>query len=282
VQLACGRHTLDLSRPRLMGVVNVTPDSFSDGGRFFDPARALDHARDLLADGADILDIGGESTRPGAAPTSEAEELDRVLPLVERLANEGAIVSIDTMKPAVMRAAIDAGASMVNDIRALQEPGAIEAASAHGVAVCLMHMQGAPRTMQQAPAYDDVVREVGDFLLARAQACEEAGIARERIAIDPGFGFGKTLEHNLDLLRGLEEIAALGYPVLAGLSRKAMIGRLTGRDVGDRLAGSIAAALAAVERGASIVRVHDVRETADALKVWRAVRQEEHPDAPGA
>lgn len=265
-----------------MGVVNVTPDSFSDGGRFFDPARALDHARALLADGADILDVGGESTRPGAAPTSEAEELDRVLPLVERLANEGAIVSIDTMKPAVMRAAIDAGASMVNDIRALQEPGAIEAASAHGVAVCLMHMQGAPRTMQQAPAYDDVVREVGDFLLARAQACEEAGIARERIAVDPGFGFGKTLEHNLDLLRGLPEIAALGYPVLAGLSRKAMIGSLTGRDVGDRLAGSIAAALAAVERGASIVRVHDVRETADALRVWRAVEQEERPEASGA
>ena len=265
-----------------MGVVNVTPDSFSDGGRFLDPDSALDHARALLADGADILDIGGESTRPGAAPTSEAEELDRVLPLVERLANEGAIVSIDTMKPAVMRAAIDAGASMVNDVRALQEPGALEAASAHGVAVCLMHMQGAPRTMQQAPAYDDVVREVGDFLLARAQACEEAGIARERIAIDPGFGFGKTLGHNLDLLRGLPEIAAFGYPVLAGLSRKAMIGRLTGRDAGDRVAGSIAAALAAVERGASIVRVHDVRETADALRVWRAVNEQERPDAAGA
>ncbi len=265
-----------------MGVVNVTPDSFSDGGRFFDPARALDHARRLRADGAHILDIGGESTRPGAAPVSEAEELDRVLPLVERLAAEGAIVSIDTMKPAVMRAAIDAGASMVNDVRALQEPGAMEAASTHGVAVCLMHMQGAPRTMQHAPAYDDVVREVGDFLLARAQACEEAGIARERIAIDPGFGFGKTLAHNLELLRALPEIAALGYPVVAGLSRKASIGRLTGRDVDDRLAGSLAAALAAIERGASIVRVHDVRETADAIKVWRAITDENYQAEAGA
>ena len=265
-----------------MGVVNVTPDSFSDGGRFFDHARALEHARKLRADGADILDIGGESTRPGAAPTTEAQELERVLPLIERLAAEGAIVSIDTMKPAVMRAAIDAGASMVNDVRALQEEGAMEAAGAHGVAVCLMHMQGAPRTMQHAPAYDDVVREVGDFLLARAQACVDAGIERERIAIDPGFGFGKTLQHNLDLLRGLPEIAAFGYPVVAGLSRKASIGRLTGRDVGERLAGSLAAALAALERGASIVRVHDVRETADAIKVWRAICEEDRPDAPGA
>ena len=198
-----------------------------------------------------------------------------MLPIVEQLASEGAIVSIDTMKPGVMRAAIAAGASMVNDVRALREPGAVEVASAHEVAVCLMHMQGAPRTMQQAPAYDDVVREVGDFLLARAQACEEAGIARERIVIDPGFGFGKSVEHNLELLRALREIAALGYPVLAGLSRKSIIGRLTGRDVGSRAAGSVAAALAAVERGASIVRVHDVRETADALAVWRAVNEDE-------
>ncbi|MFO1312124.1 MAG: dihydropteroate synthase [Burkholderiales bacterium] len=265
-----------------MGVVNVTPDSFSDGGRYFDPARALEHARKLRADGADILDIGGESTRPGASPTPEAQELDRILPLVERLAAEGAIVSVDTMKPAVMRAAIDAGASMINDVRALQEEGAIGAASGHGVAVCLMHMQGAPRTMQHAPVYGDVVREVGDFLRARAQACEDAGIGRERIAIDPGFGFGKTLEHNLELLRGLPEIAAFGYPVVAGLSRKATIGRLTGRDVDERLAGSLAAALAALERGASILRVHDVRETVDAIKVWRAIRKEDRSRAAGA
>jgi dihydropteroate synthase len=275
--LACGRHVLDLSRPRVMGVVNVTPDSFSDAGRHFDPVRALSHARALVLDGADIVDVGGESTRPGAAPVAEQEELDRVLPLVEKLAGDGAVVSIDTTKPEVMRAAIAAGASMVNDVRALQEAGAMEAVLASEVAVCLMHMQGEPRTMQQAPAYDDVVREVGDFLLARAGACEEAGIARERIVIDPGFGFGKAFEHNLELLRGLPEIAALGYAVLAGLSRKSTIGRLTGRDVDDRLAGSIAAALAAVKRGASIVRVHDVRETVDALRVWRAIESEEGP-----
>ena len=275
MRLICGRHVLDLSRPCVMGVVNVTPDSFSDAGRHFDPVRALSHARALVLDGADVIDVGGESTRPGAAPVSQQEELDRVLPIVEKLADDGAIVSIDTTKPAVMRAAIGAGASMVNDVRALQEAGAIEAVLAGEVAVCLMHMQGEPRTMQQEPAYDDVVREVGDFLLARASACEEAGIARERIVIDPGFGFGKTVEHNLGLLRGLPEIAALGYPVLAGLSRKSTIGRLTGRGVDDRMAGSIAAALAAVKRGAAMVRVHDVRETVDALRVWRAIESEE-------
>jgi dihydropteroate synthase len=275
MQLTCGRHTLDLTHPRIMGVVNVTPDSFSDGGRFFDASRALEHARRLAAEGADIVDVGGESTRPRAAPVSEQEELDRVLPIVERLVDDGAIVSIDTMKPGVMRAAIDAGASMVNDVRALREPGAIEAVSRNEVAVCLMHMQGLPRTMQDAPTYDDVVREVGDFLLARAEACEAAGIARDRIVIDPGFGFGKTVDHNLQLLRGLRDIARLGYPVLVGLSRKATIGQLTGRDVGERMAGSIAAALAAVQRGASIVRVHDVRETVDALRVWRAIHREE-------
>jgi dihydropteroate synthase len=265
-----------------MGIVNVTPDSFSDGGRHFDPVRALSHARALMLDGADIVDVGGESTRPGSAPVSEQEETDRVLPIVERLVDDGAIVSIDTMKPAVMRAAIDAGASMVNDVRALREPGALEAVLASDVAVCLMHMQGEPRTMQEAPEYDDVVRDVGDFLLARALACEEAGIARDRLVVDPGFGFGKAFEHNLDLLRRLPEIVALGYPVLAGLSRKSTIGRLTNRDVDDRLAGSLAAALAAVERGASIVRVHDVRETVDALAVWRALAHDEVPRVPGA
>jgi dihydropteroate synthase len=260
-----------------MGVVNVTPDSFSDGGRHFDPVRALSHARALMLDGADIVDVGGESTRPGAEPVSAQEELDRVLPIVQRLVDDGAIVSIDTTKPIVMRAAIDAGASMVNDVRALREPGALESVLGNDVAICLMHMQGAPSTMQQAPVYDDVVREVGDFLLARAEACEAAGIARERIVVDPGFGFGKSFEHNLELLRGFRDIVALGYPVLAGLSRKSTIGRLTGRDVDDRMAGSIAAALAAVQRGASIVRVHDVRETVDALRVWRAIEGEEGP-----
>lgn len=258
-----------------MGIVNVTPDSFSDGGRYFNPSHALDHARRLVADGADIIDVGGESTRPGASPVGEAEELDRVLPVVETLANDGVLVSVDTMKPTVMRPAIVAGAVMINDVRALQEPGAMEAIAASDVAVCLMHMQGAPRTMQAEPYYDDVVREVRDFLVSRAQACEAAGIAHDRIAVDPGFGFGKNVKHNLDLLRGLPTLVAAGYPVLAGLSRKSTIGRLTGREAGDRLAGSLAAALAAVARGAAIVRVHDVRETVDALRVWSAVNAKE-------
>ena len=269
--LRCGGHRLDLDRPRVMGIVNVTPDSFSDGGRFFDPARALDRARQLMADGADIVDIGGESTRPGAHPVSEADELARVLPLIETLAGEGALVSIDTTKPSVMRAAIAAGAAVVNDVRALEEPGALEAVAQSHTAVCLMHMQGAPRTMQREPHYDDVVREVRDFLLARAHACEAAGIAHDRIAIDPGFGFGKTVDHNLQLLRALPTMVHTGYPVVAGLSRKSTIGRLTGREVDDRMAGSVSAALAAVARGAAIVRVHDVKETVDAIKVWLAV-----------
>jgi len=262
---------LDLATPRVMGVVNVTPDSFSDGGRFFDRERALDHARRLRADGADILDIGGESTRPGAAPVTVADELARIVPLVATLAAEGALVSVDTMKPEVMREAAAAGAALVNDVRALQEPGAVAAVAATDVGVCLMHMQGEPRTMQAAPRYGDVVREVRDFLMARAAACEAAGIARERIAIDPGFGFGKTVAHNLTLLRQLGALAETGYPVLAGLSRKSTLGALTGRDAQDRLAGSLAAALAAVAHGARIVRVHDVRETVDALKVWQAI-----------
>jgi dihydropteroate synthase len=256
-----------------MGIVNVTPDSFSDGGRYFTVDRAIDRGRTLIEDGADIIDIGGESTRPGAAPVTEEEELERVLPVVQALASGGALVSIDTMKPAVMRAAIAAGAVMVNDVRALQEPGTIDAIARSNAAVCLMHMKGAPRTMQLEPRYADVVAEVRDFLLARAQACEAAGIARERIAIDPGFGFGKTVEHNLTLLRDLRALVATGYPVVAGLSRKSTIGRLTGRDVDDRAAGSVAAALAAVARGASIVRVHDVQETVDALNVWLAVNE---------
>ena len=269
--LQCGPHRLDLTRPRVMGILNVTPDSFADGGHDLDPSRALDHAREMIGDGAAIIDIGGESTRPGAQPVSEAEELERVIPLVAALAGEGALVSVDTMKPGIMRAAIAAGAAMVNDVRALQARGALEAVAASSAAVCLMHMRGEPRTMQADPHYEDVVREVGDFLLERALTCEAAGIARDRIVIDPGFGFGKTLSHNLELLRSLSALTETGYPVLAGLSRKATIGRITGRDVGDRMAGSVAAALAAVARGASIVRVHDVRETVDALNVWWAV-----------
>jgi len=269
--LHAGHHALDLARPRVMGVINVTPDSFSDGGRYAGHDAALAHARQMLADGADIVDVGGESTRPGAAPVAEADEIDRVLPVIEALVADGARVSVDTMKPAVMRAAIAAGAAMINDVRALRAPGALEAAAASDVAVCLMHMQGEPRTMQAAPHYDDVVADVRDFLATRAAAAIAAGISHERIVLDPGFGFGKSLAHNLALLRGLPELRALGFPVLAGLSRKSSIGQITGREASERTAGSLAAALAAVARGAAIVRVHDVRETVDALKVWHAV-----------
>ena len=269
-----------------MGVLNVTPDSFFDGGRYADRQRALDHAHRMLDDGAAIIDIGGESTRPGAKPTAEAEELDRVLPLFEALRADcdarGVPLSVDTRKPAVMRAAIAAGASMVNDIGALRAVGALDAVAKSGVAVCLMHMQGEPLTMQKNAAYeDDVVAVVAAFLSERAQACEQAGIARGRIAIDPGFGFGKTLAHNLELLRRLPEIVALGYPVVAGLSRKSTIGTLTGRPVEERGAGSLAAALAAVARGASLLRVHDVRETVDALNVWQAMETGQHPGSAG-
>jgi dihydropteroate synthase len=254
-----------------MGVLNVTPDSFSDGGRFVDFDRALAHARTMLADGADIIDIGGESTRPGALPTAEADEIGRVVPITEALARDGILVSIDTMKPRVMRAAIDAGASMINDVRALQAPGALDAVAKSDVAVCLMHMQGEPRTMQRAPVYRDVVADVRDFLRARTVACKSAGVAAERIVVDPGFGFGKTVAHNLRLIRELSSIASLGFPVLLGTSRKSSLGKLIGRTADDRLAASIAAAIAAVAHGASIVRVHDVRETVDALNVWRAI-----------
>jgi dihydropteroate synthase len=223
-------------------------------------------------EGADLIDVGGESTRPGAAPVDEAGELARVIPVIDELAREGALVSVDTMKPAVMRAAVAAGAAMINDVNALRLPGALEAAASTDAAVCLMHMQGEPRTMQDAPSYDDVVAEARDFLVERAQSCEAAGIARDRIVLDPGFGFGKTLAHNLALVRALPELVATGYPVLAGLSRKSSLGTITGRPGSERLAASLAAALAAVARGASIVRVHDVRETVDALKVWTAIQ----------
>jgi dihydropteroate synthase len=268
--LRAGKHAIDLSTPRVMGIVNVTADSFYDGGRL-DIGASIAHARQMLADGAAIVDIGGESTRPGATPVDETDELARVIPIVAALAREDACVSVDTMKPTVMRAAVDAGASMINDVRALLGPGAIDVAAASDAAIGLMHMQGEPRTMQRAPAYGDVVTEVRAFLLRRANACIDAGIAAARIVVDPGFGFGKSLPHNLDLLRNLGDIAALGFPVLAGVSRKSMIGGMTGRDVDARLAGSIAVALAAAVRGARLLRVHDVRETVDALAAWGAI-----------
>jgi dihydropteroate synthase len=271
MKLTCGAFAMDLSVPRVMGILNVTTDSFSDGGQFIGRAQALDHARQMVADGADIIDIGGESTRPGALPVPEDVELERVVPLVETLAREGLVVSVDTSRATVMAEAVRAGAGMINDVRALRAPGALETAAATGAAVSLMHMQGEPRTMQAHPQYGDVVGEVSAFLKARALACEAAGIARERIVIDPGFGFGKTVAHNLALLRGIGAIKAMGYPVLVGVSRKSTLGQLTGRDVHERAAASVAAALFAVTRGASIVRVHDVRETADALRVWRAI-----------
>jgi dihydropteroate synthase len=254
-----------------MGIVNVTPDSFSDGGAHADRESGLAHAQRLLEEGADLLDIGGESTRPGASPVPAEEEIRRVVPVLERLAGCGKPLSIDTRKSAVMRAALGAGATMINDIEALRAEGAMEIAAASEAAVCLVHMQGQPESMQQAPHYDDVVAEVHAFLAARVAACRAAGIRRERLVVDPGFGFGKTLEHNLALLRALNQFNQLGVPVLAGLSRKGALGKLTGRPVEARIHASVAAALAAVARGAAIVRVHDVAATVDALRVWTAV-----------
>lgn len=255
-----------------MGVINLTPDSFSDGGRFAAVDQAIAQAQALIAQGADLLDIGGESTRPGASPVTLAEERRRVLPVLERLVSCGVPVSVDTQKPELMCEAIAAGAAMVNDINALGTPGAIEAVAATSVAVCLMHKQGNPQTMQAEPRYDDVVRQVVDFLRERIAAAGRAGIAESRIVIDPGFGFGKTYEHNLELLRALDRFAKLGVALLAGLSRKSMLGRITGREVGERVFASIAAAMIAVEKGARIVRVHDVAATRDALAVWSAVK----------
>ena len=270
-----GRFCFDIAAEApvlVMGIVNVTPDSFSDGGQHIGLQDALNHAERLIFEGADILDVGGESTRPGAPEVSTEQELARVLPVIEALAARGYCVSVDTRKPEVMRAAIAAGASIVNDVMALTAPGALEACTASTVGVVLMHMRGSPQTMQVEPHYDDVVREVSEFLRARAQACEAAGIGQDRIALDPGFGFGKTLAHNLTLTRNLHLLVDAGYPVLAGWSRKKTIGTLTGRTVpADRVAGSVAAALACVAQGARIVRVHDVCPTVDALKVWRAM-----------
>ena len=275
--LQFGDSALDLSQPRVMGILNTTPDSFSDGGQHYRNGRlsldlALTRAQQMLNEGADIIDVGGESTRPGAAPVSEAEELERVVPVVEVLVRElGAIVSVDTSTPVVMREAAVAGAGMLNDIRALQRDGALHAAAATGLPVCLMHMQGQPATMQEGPRYRDPVDDVKQFLRERVSACEQAGIARQRLVLDPGFGFGKNLNHNLELLRRLPEFAGLGCPLLVGLSRKSMLGELLGRDVSERLPGSLALAMAAAERGAGIIRVHDVAATADVLKVLRAL-----------
>lgn len=270
--LRCGAYALSLERPLLMGIVNVTPDSFSDGGRHAAFPDALAHARRLLEEGADIIDIGGESTRPGAPPVALDDERRRVLSVIESLAAARVPISIDTQKPELMAEAVRAGASMVNDVNALCAPGALEAVAGTSAGVCLMHKKGDPRTMQQDPRYDDVVCEVRDFLAARVAAATRAGIARERLVVDPGFGFGKTLEHNLTLLRHLDAIAALGVPVLAGLSRKSTLGRLTGRPIEERVYAGVAAALIAVDKGAALVRVHDVAATRDALAIWNAVR----------
>ncbi|THD01013.1 dihydropteroate synthase [Panacagrimonas perspica] len=256
-----------------MGVLNLTSDSFSDGGRYVSLDKALAHARQMASEGADLIDVGGESTRPGAQPVSEQEELDRVVPVIERLRDSiGCVLSIDTMKPAVMRAACAAGAQLVNDVNALRAPGAIEAVRDAGAAACLMHMQGEPRTMQVAPHYLDVLAEITDFLLERVHECVDYGISRESLLLDPGFGFGKTLEHNLSLLARVPAIAALGFPVLVGLSRKSMFQKLCGAAVDQRLPASLAAATAAVLGGAAIVRAHDVRETRDAVRVAAAIR----------
>ena len=272
-QLDCAGRILRLDRPQVMGIVNVTPDSFSDGGAHDTTDAAVAHALRLVEEGTDLLDIGGESTRPGAAEVEVEEELRRVVPVIERLAAQVAVpISIDTSKPEVMRAAVQAGAGMINDVCGLRREGALDAAAALGVPVVLMHMQGEPRSMQAAPQYDDVVGEVHRFLAERIFAAEMAGIAKQRIVVDPGFGFGKDTAHNLQLLAQFERFAELGVPVLAGLSRKRSIGELTGRDVpADRVAGSVAAHLIAAQRGAAIVRVHDVAATVDALKVWNAV-----------
>jgi dihydropteroate synthase len=270
--LQCGAKRLDLSRPLVMGVLNVTPDSFSDGGRFVALDAAIEHAHGMIEAGAAIIDIGGESSRPGAEPISTAEELRRVLPVVERLAASGAIISIDTNKAEVMQQAAAAGAGLINDVRALREPGTLAAALTSNCAVCLMHMQGEPRTMQLAPRYVDVVSEVKAFLLGRVQACLEAGFARQRLMVDPGFGFGKTQAHNLELFAHLEEFTGEQWPVVVGLSRKSMLARILGRADSDRLGASVALAVMAVLKNARIIRAHDVGATVDALKMVTAVQ----------
>jgi dihydropteroate synthase len=271
--LYCGEFKLRLDRPLIMGIVNVTPDSFSDGGLYAAAESAIVHAKTLIEEGADIVDIGGESTRPGAQPVSLEEERGRVLPVLEGLSDCGVPVSVDTSKPELMLDAIRAGAAMINDIHALLAPGAMQAVASSQAAICFMHMQGTPQTMQLDPRYDDVVGEVKSFLAERIGAAQAAGIAPERIVIDPGFGFGKTKEHNIELFKRLRDFKELAAPLLVGLSRKSVLGRLTGRETSDRIFASIASALLAVQRGASIVRVHDVAATRDALAVYNAVEE---------
>jgi len=272
--LTCGARTLDLSAPVVMGILNVTPDSFSDGGRFTERDVALRQAERMLADGAAIIDVGGESTRPGAAPVSEQQELDRVVPVVEALTSElDALVSVDTSTAAVIRGAAAAGAGMINDVRALRRSGALDAAAASGLPVCLMHMQGEPGNMQDDPRYQDVTAEVVDFLRQRIAACGQVGIPRERLLVDPGFGFAKTVAHNLTLMHEMAALQELALPILIGISRKSLFGKLLGRDVNERLPVSLAAAVMCVERGAMIVRAHDVKETVDVVRFAHAVRQ---------
>jgi len=273
--LRCGHYQLALDRPLVMGIVNVTPDSFFDGGRYADARAAAARARRLVEEGADLVDIGGESSRPGAAPVPADEELARVLPVLEALGGLGVPVSVDTIKPEVMREALARGATMINDITALAAPGAIDVVARSDAAVCLMHMQGDPQTMQANPVYRDVVAEVRDFLAARAAACIAAGVGPARIVVDPGFSFGKTTEHNLRLLARLDAIAALGYPVLVGLSRKSSLGRITGETPDDRLPASLTGAILAAQRGAKIVRVHEVAATRNALAVLAAVERQQ-------
>jgi len=272
--LHCGRHRLSLEHPLIMGIVNVTPDSFSDGGLLPNAQAAIEHALQLVEEGADILDIGGESTRPGAIPVSAAQELERIIPVIEALQGLDVPLSVDTQKPEVMVAAIRAGASMVNDVNALQADGALQAVADSSAAVCLMHKQGEPQTMQQQPEYQDVVAEVREFLAARIAAALAGGISHERLLVDPGFGFGKNLRHNLLLLKHLDRLSVLGVHVLAGLSRKSMLGAITGRDVGERVHAGVAAAVLATMKGARILRVHDVRAIRDALQVVKAVERE--------
>ena len=271
--LRCGPHTLDLTTPVVMGIVNVTPDSFSDGGHYFDAGRAIEHALAMVEAGAGIIDVGGESTRPGAATVSQSEEIRRIVPVVAALAARTAVpVSVDTSKSEVIREAVLAGATMINDVRALRDEGALQAAAATSAAICLMHMQGEPRTMQADPKYDDVVAAVRAFLESRIAACVAAGISRDRLVIDPGIGFGKLLAHNLGLLAALPELTALRVPLMIGVSRKSLFGDLLGRPAGQRLAGGVAATTAAVLAGANIVRTHDVAETVDAVRVTSALQ----------
>lgn len=271
-RLPCGGRSLDLSRPQVMGILNVTPDSFSDGGCYSRLDAALRHAEAMVRAGATLIDIGGESTRPGAPPVSEVEELERVCPTVEAVARElDVTISVDTSTAAVMRESARLGAGLINDVRSLQRPGALQAAADSGLAVCLMHMRGEPTTMQDDPQYPDICAEVHDFLAQRMAACDAAGIARERIVLDPGFGFAKTLEHNLRLFRQLERLHAFGLPLLVGVSRKSMIGKVLDKPVGERLSGSLALAALAVAKGAQILRVHDVAETVDVVRMIAAV-----------